>query len=137
MLVGLGIAAGGLAGALFLLASAYLSATLRLMGHFAAMVVTKPLLIWHTIQTGLAAIAAGGYAFAAGVAAIATWAWNGALAVMDFLLSPVVLIILAIVIVIGALIAIIILVVKHWDDISAAAKKAWDFICDTVKKAVE
>lgn len=137
MLVGVAIAAGTLAGALFILSSMYLSATIRMMAHIIAMIATKPLLIWHTIQTGLAAIAAGGYAFAAGVAAIATWAWNGALAVMDILLSPVVIIILAIVAVIGVLIAIIILVVKHWDDISAAAKKAWDFICDTVKKAVE
>lgn len=45
-------------------------------------------------------------------------------AVMKFIKSPITLVVLAI----GALIAIIVLCVKHWDEIKEAAGKAWDWI---------
>lgn len=44
--------------------------------------------------------------------------------VMAFLTSPITLVVAAI----GALIAIIVLCVKHWDDIKEAASKAWEWI---------
>lgn len=46
-------------------------------------------------------------------------------AAMAFLTSPITLVILAI----GALIAIIYVCIKHWDDIKAAAAACWDWIC--------
>lgn len=54
-------------------------------------------------------------------ATAATWLFNTALTVLT---SPITLVILAI----GALIAIIVLCVKHWDEIKEAAAKAWDWI---------
>lgn len=48
-------------------------------------------------------------------------------AVMAFITSPITLVILAI----GALIAIVYLLVKNWDDVKAAAVKAWDWIKKT------
>lgn len=46
-------------------------------------------------------------------------------AAMAFLTSPITLVILAI----GALIAIIYVCIKHWDDIKAAGAACWDWIC--------
>lgn len=54
-------------------------------------------------------------------ATAATWLFNTALTVLT---SPITLVILAI----GALIAIVVLCVKHWDEIKEAASKAWDWI---------
>lgn len=50
---------------------------------------------------------------------------------MAFLTSPITLVILAI----GALIAIIYLCIKHWDDIKAAAAACWEWICSVWNKA--
>ena len=55
------------------------------------------------------------------VATAATTAFGAA---MTFLTSPITMVILAI----GALIAIVVLCVRHWDDIKEAASKAWDWI---------
>ncbi len=58
---------------------------------------------------------------ATAAATAATWLFNAALAVLT---SPITLVVLAI----GALIAVIILCVKHWDDIKSAATSCWDKI---------
>lgn len=63
-------------------------------------------------------------------ATAATWLFNTALAVLT---SPITLVIAAI----GALIGIIILCVKHWDEIKAAASKAWEWIKETWNKAAD
>ena len=54
-------------------------------------------------------------------------------AAMTFLTSPITLVVLAI----GALIAIVVLCVKHWDDIKAAGAAAWEWICNAWKTAGE
>jgi phage-related protein len=61
------------------------------------------------------------------VAATATTAFGAA---MSFLTSPITLVVLAI----GALIAIVVLCVKHWDDIKLAASNAWEWIKETWSK---
>ena len=55
------------------------------------------------------------------IATAATTAWG---AVMAFVTSPITLVVLAI----GALIAIIYLLIDNWDAVSAAAVKCWDWI---------
>jgi hypothetical protein len=72
----------------------------------------------------------------------ATVAWNALAAVgtavttafgvaIAFLTSPVGLVVLAI----GGLIAIVVLLVKHWDDVKAAASSVWESIVDIWSKA--
>lgn len=51
--------------------------------------------------------------------------------------SPVTWIVLGIVAALAALIAIIVLVIKHWDEIKEATKKCWDAIVDAVKAAID
>lgn len=63
-------------------------------------------------------------------ATAATWLFNAALAVLT---SPITLVVLAI----GALIAIIILCVKHWDDIKEAASACWENIKSVWNKVSE
>lgn len=63
-------------------------------------------------------------------ATVATTAFG---AVMAFVTSPITLVVAAI----GALIAIVYLLITHWDDVSAAAKKAWDFIVNVFKGAAD
>lgn len=53
--------------------------------------------------------------------------------VMSFVTSPITLVVLAI----GALIAIIYLLVKNWDTVSAAAVKCWEWIKETWSKVAE
>lgn len=78
-------------------------------------------------------------ATAAGVAGltVAEWAHNAAAtagaiattafgAAVNFLTSPVTLVVLAI----GALITIIVLLVKNWDKVEEVAKQVWDKICE-------
>lgn len=76
-----------------------------------------------------------GISIAIGLVAGAIAIYNGAMAIcnvvtgifsgiMTVLTSPITLVVLAI----GALIAVIILCVKHWDDIKEAAGKCWDGI---------
>lgn len=61
-------------------------------------------------------------------ATIATGAFS---AVMNFLTSPITLVVLGI----TALIAIVVLLVKNWDKVKAASKKCWDFIKGVFEKA--
>ena len=76
-----------------------------------------------------------GIAIAIGLVAAAIGIYNGVMAIcnivtgifvgiMEFLKGPITLVVLAI----GALIAIIILCVKHWDDIKNAAMNTWENI---------
>ena len=58
---------------------------------------------------------------ATGAATAATWLFNAALAVLT---SPITLVIVAI----GALIAIIVLIVKNWDTVSKALSDGWNWI---------
>lgn len=85
---------------------------------------------WQLVST-LAAIITG-IAVALGVFSTVMGIVN---AVM--MASPVTWIVLAIVAALAALIAIIVLVIKNWDDIKAATKKCWDAIVNAVKAAID
>lgn len=65
-----------------------------------------------------------------GIATAVTTAFGAA---VNFLTSPVTLVALAI----GALIAVVVLCIKYWDEISAAAQQAWDAICGAFEFAGE
>lgn len=73
------------------------------------------------------AIVLGAVAIAIGVVNVAMWAMSA---------NPIVLIIAGIIVAIGALIAIIVLCVKHWDEICATVEKVataiWEWICNLV-----
>ena len=73
------------------------------------------------IGVGALTVAETAHSVASGIAAVATTAFGAAVA---FLTSPITLIILAI----GALIAIVYLLVKNWDKVKEAASKAWEWI---------
>lgn len=73
------------------------------------------------IAIGLVAAAIGIYNGVMAICNIVTGIFSG---IMAFLTSPITLVVLAI----GALIAIIILCVKHWDDIKNAAMNTWENI---------
>ena len=75
-------------------------------------------------------IAQGAHTAASWLATAATTAFGAAMA---FLTSPITLVILAI----GALIAIIFLVVKHWDTIKEAAAACWDWIVGIWNKVAD
>lgn len=75
-------------------------------------------------------IAQNAAAIATAITTAATTAWGAAVA---FLTSPVTLVIAAI----GALIAIVYLLVKNWDTVKAAAGKAWDYIKQTWSNVAE
>ena len=80
----------------------------------------------------LAANAVGYYALvvAETAATVATTAFG---AVMAFVTSPITLVVVAI----GALIAIIVLCVKHWDEIKDTTKKACDKMREVVSSAID
>lgn len=92
-----------------------------------ALELGKSALAWgvHAAQTGLAAAAEIAQSVAAGVAAAATWALNGAIAVLT---SPITLVIAAI----AALIAIGVLLYQNWDTVVEFAKTAWQGLCDFI-----
>ena len=92
-----------------------------------ALELGKSALAWgvHAAQMGLAAAAEIAQSVAAGVAAAATWALNGAIAVLT---SPITLVIAAIV----ALIAIGVLLYQNWDTVVEFAKTAWQGLCDFI-----
>ena len=92
-----------------------------------ALELGKSALAWgvHAAQMGLAAAAEIAQSVAAGVAAAATWALNGAIAVLT---SPITLVIAAI----AALIAIGILLYQNWDTVVEFAKTAWQGLCDFI-----
>lgn len=81
---------------------------------------------WIANHTGLLT----GIAVAIGVVAAAIGIMNTAMAIQNaiMLASPVTWIVLGIIAAIAALIAIIVLCVKHWDTIKAAAVSAWEWI---------
>ena len=76
---------------------------------------------------GSATVAMGLHTIATNIATAASAAFG---AVMAFITSPITLVVLAI----GALIAIIYLLVKNWDEVSAAAVKCWEWIKETWNK---
>lgn len=90
-----------------------------------ALELGKSALAWgvHAAQMGLAAAAEIAQSVAAGVAAAATWALNGAIAVLT---SPITLVIAAI----AALIGIGVLLYQNWDTVVEFAKTAWQGLCD-------
>lgn len=92
-----------------------------------ALELGKSALAWgvHAAQMGLAAAAEIAQSVAAGVAAAATWALNGAIAVLT---SPITLVIAAI----AALIAIGVLLYQNWDTVVGFAKTAWQGLCDFI-----
>lgn len=92
-----------------------------------ALELGKSALAWgvHAAQMGLAAAAEIAQSVAAGIAAAATWALNGAIAVLT---SPITLVIAAI----AALIAIGVLLYQNWDTVVDFAKTAWQGLCDFI-----
>lgn len=92
-----------------------------------ALELGKSALAWgvHAAQMGLAAAAEIAQSVAAGVAATATWALNGAIEVLT---SPITLVIAAI----AALIAIGVLLYQNWDTVVEFAKTAWQGLCDFI-----
>lgn len=92
-----------------------------------ALELGKSALAWggHAAQMGLAAAAEIAQSIAAGVAAAATWALNGAIAVLT---SPITLVIAAI----AALIGIGVLLYQNWDTVVEFAKAAWQGLCDFI-----
>ena len=92
-----------------------------------ALELGKSALAWgvHAAQMGLAASAEIAQSVAAGVASAATWALNGAIAVLT---SPITLVIAAI----AALIAIGVLLYQNWDTVVEFAKTAWQGLCDFI-----
>lgn len=92
-----------------------------------ALELGKSALAWgvHAAQMGLAAAVEIAQSIAAGVAAAATWALNGAIAVLT---SPITLVIAAI----AALIAIGVLLYQNWDTVVEFAKTVWQGLCDFI-----
>ncbi|AMD96167.1 hypothetical protein AXE83_00575 [Streptococcus sp. oral taxon 431] len=92
-----------------------------------ALELGKSALAWgaNAAQMGLATAAEIAQSVAAGVAAAATWALNGAIAVLT---SPITLVIAAI----AALIAIGVLLYQNWDTVVEFAKTAWQELCDFI-----
>ena len=92
-----------------------------------ALELGKSALAWgvHAAQMGLAAAAEIAQSVAAGVAAAATWALNGAIAVLT---SPITLVIAAI----ASLIGIGVLLYQNWDTVVEFAKTAWQGLCDFI-----
>lgn len=90
-------------------------------------IVADGLTIFNTIQemvdlkTKLTTIATTAYQVATNIAAVATTAFGAAL---KFLTSPMGIVTIAI----GAIIAIIVLLVTHWDEVSAALSAGWEWI---------
>lgn len=101
----------------------------------------QPLVEDFQIIVGSLAAAFGAVALAQGLATAEAWLWNGAAAIsagvttafgaaVGFLTSPITLTVLAI----GALIAIVLLLAKHWDEVKAVALEVWDKIKETWAK---
>lgn len=101
------------------------------IGGFAAAILAANVAL--SVQATITAVSTatiGGMTIAEIAATAATWAFNAAMAVLT---SPITLIVLAI----GALIAIIVLLVKNWDTVSAAAGACWDFIVQAAGAALD
>lgn len=114
--------------ALQLVAVAIGTLTTALIAYNAAQAIKKAGGIAELAQN--AALAVGYYGLCAAQTAqtaattIATAATTAFGAAVNFLTSPITLVVVAI----GALIAIVVLLVKNWDTVKAAAGQAWDFI---------
>ena len=120
--------------ALILIATAVGTLTAAIGAYNVAMAIKKAGGIVEIAQLAATAIGVGAltvaetaHTVATTVATVATTAFGAAMA---FLTSPITLVVLAI----GALIAIIVVCVKHWDDIKLAASKAWEWIKETWNK---
>lgn len=92
-----------------------------------ALLIYNADVIISTISMGAMSIAAGAWSIVSGIATIATTAFGVA---VNFLTTPITLVILAI----GALIAIGILLYKHWDEVKAVAANVWGWIKDMFQK---
>ena len=92
-----------------------------------ALELGKSGLAWaaNAAQMGLATAAEIAQSVAAGISAAATWALNGAIAVLT---SPITLVIAAI----AALIAIGVLLYQNWDTVVEFAKNAWQGLSDFI-----
>jgi TP901 family phage tail tape measure protein len=127
-------------GAMYLYKAGMIAAAIASRGYAMVMGVVKTAQFLFTLaiqgQTAVLALLKGGsiaaavatkiFALGAGIATGATAAWSAAVGFLNtlFIATPIGWIILAI----GALIAIIIVVVKNWDAISAAVARAWEWI---------
>jgi phage-related protein len=92
--------------------------TAALMANTAAWVVSKLQMTGQLVMMGLVATGMGIQAAAMGVATVATWAFNAAMAVLT---SPITLVVLGI----AALIAIIVLLATNWDTVVAWITARW------------
>jgi TP901 family phage tail tape measure protein len=81
-----------------------------------------------TASTSGGTIAKIAHTIATWAVTAATWAWNAAL-----MANPIVWIIIAI----AALIAVIYLLWKHWDEVTAAVKGVWDVLINWLKPAID
>lgn len=86
-----------------------------------AMAVNRLAVLASTISMGFLTASIIAWNFAAGIGAAVTWSLNAAIAI---LLSPITLIIAAIV----ALVAGIWLLIKNWDAVAEAGKASWEWI---------
>jgi len=84
----------------------------------------------QAVATGALAAATGVWNVVAGIGAVATTAFGAAMA---FLTSPITLVILAI----GAVIAIVYLLIKHWDKVKDFFGKLWEGIKNIFTKAFD
>lgn len=107
--------------ALELVAIAIGTVTTAIISYNAAKITKKAIDVADTIQLYALEAADLAHAAATTVATTATTAFGAAMA---FLTSP----ITAVIVAIGALIAAIVMVIKHWDDIKEAASLAWEKI---------
>ena len=112
-----------------ILAVAVGTVTAAIVAHTAANKLKAIAVAAGTASDGAATVAMGLHTVASNIATAATTAFGSAMA---FLTSPITLVIVAI----GALIAIVVLCVKHWDDIKAAGAKAWEGIKQAWSSAV-
>ena len=86
--------------------------------------------VLYSAQVTLASIAGGAWNIVAGIGAAVTTAFGAAVA---FLTSPITLVVLAI----GALVAIVYLLIKHWETVKEWAGIAWEFISTIFGAAAE
>jgi phage-related protein len=112
------------------LAIAIGTVTAAVLAHTAASKLKAIAVAAGTAAEGAATVAMGIHTVATNVATAATTAFGSAMA---FLTSPVTIVIA----IIGALIAVIVLCVKHWDEIKEAGAKAWEGIKKAWSKAVD
>ncbi len=94
----------------------------------AAMLANKIALAASTVAQLAMTAATTAWNVVCGIATVVTTAFGAAVA---FLTSPIGLVVIAI----AAVIAIVVLLVKHWDDVKKAASVCWDWIVGVWQKA--